>query len=121
MANWGAIGAIAFLSTTALPCNVSARCATHSPQQAAQTQAPVVAPQEASLSIPLYDAVQKLNHSQLKELLEAGVIDVNAKDEDGNTALHPPYVWELFREFFPENGGGGERFGSFSSTVLTPK
>ena len=89
-------GAIALLSTTAIPCNVSARCdTTQSTQQAVQTQAPVVVEQQTSLRIPLYDAVTRLGYSELKELLEAGVIDVNAKDKQGNTALHTPYVENL--------------------------
>ena len=39
--------------------------------------------------------MRKLNYSQLKELLEAGVVDVNARDQNGNTALHIPYLEAL--------------------------
>ena len=55
--------------------------------QVVQTQSQVDA------RIPLYEAVQiddygEYNLEELKALLEAGKIDINAKDEEGNTGLH---------------------------------
>lgn len=57
-------------------------------EQAIQVRSPKSKEHPVSLHMPLYDAITKLNHIQLKESLEAGKIDVNARDEDGNTALH---------------------------------
>ena len=57
-------------------------------EQAIQGRSPKSKEQHVSFRMPLYDAIKKLDHIQLKELLEAGKIDVNARDEEGNTALH---------------------------------
>ena len=57
-------------------------------EQAIQAQPPKSKTQHVSFRLPLYDAIKKLNHTQLKVLLEAGEIDVNAIDKKGNTALH---------------------------------
>ena len=44
-----------------------------------------VVPKDNSL---LFKAIEEYDYEQLKELLELGKVDVNAKDKDGNTALH---------------------------------
>ena len=86
VATWSTV---AWLLTVPLSGNVLAQSdAVQSTQQAVQTQVPAIAEHQTALRIPLYDAVQRLDYDQLKELLEAGEVDVNAQDKDGNTALH---------------------------------
>ena len=93
VATWSTV---AWLLTVPLSGNVLAQSdAVQSTQQAVQTQVPAIAEHQTALRIPLYDAVQRLDYDQLKELLEAGEVDVNARDMDGNTALHYPYMHDL--------------------------
>ena len=46
--------------------------------------------------IPLYKAVRSYDYAALKAALEAGQVDVNAIDEQGNTGLHIVAIEELY-------------------------
>lgn len=86
-ATWGAI---ALFSTSAFAGNVLAKNSDvlHPAEQVIQAQSPKATEEHFSSRIPLYEAVKKLDYEQLEELLETGEVDVNARDEDGNTVLH---------------------------------
>ena len=60
------------------------------PQPVAQ-----VAQAQMASPIPLYEAVRHYDYATLKAVLEAGQVDVNARDEQGNTALHIVAIEEL--------------------------
>ena len=64
--------------------------------QVAQAQTPSVAGQLVSSPIPLYEAVRHYDYETLKAALEAGQVDVNARDEQGNTGLHIVAMEELY-------------------------
>ena len=83
-------GAIALFPISAFTGNVLAKNSDmlHPAEQVVQAQSPKTTEDNVSFRLPLYDAVKKLDYEQLKELLEAGEVDVNARDEEGNTALH---------------------------------
>ncbi|MDE3269008.1 MAG: ankyrin repeat domain-containing protein [Pseudomonadota bacterium] len=64
--------------------------------QVAQTQTLSVEDQLVSSPIPLYEAVRNYDYETLKAALEAGQVDVNARDEQGNTGLHIVAIEELY-------------------------
>lgn len=64
--------------------------------QVAQAQPLSVAGQLVYSPIPLYEAVRHYDYATLKAALEAGLVDVNARDEQGNTGLHIVTIEELY-------------------------
>lgn len=86
------LSAIALLSTTAITGKVLAQNSDIS----SDTQPFTAIGHNVTSLIPLYKAVRKLKldvdesykYSEVKELLETSKIDVNARDEEGNTSLH---------------------------------
>ena len=63
----------------------------HVPQPVAQ-----VAQAQMASPMPLYEAVRHYDYATLKAALEAGQVDVNARNEQGNTGLHVVAIEELY-------------------------
>ena len=92
-ATWGAI---VMFSTTTITGNILAQDISQPVVQVAQAQSANITELPADSGIPLYDAVRQLDYAQLKARLEAGEVDVSARDEKGNTGLHIVIQEELY-------------------------
>ena len=108
-----------FAAMLAMPIIPNAAVAEQAVQQAEQVvqQAEQAVQQDKLVSYDIHQLMRDSSFDEIKAALETGKVDINAKNKEGNTALHylvsdldfiEKYPDEWFFEDYPSRGGGGD-------------